>query len=160
MTNSNQLAVKIVLDAWFSNVKRTDEVFNKLTDEELMNEIAPGKNRVIYLLGHLTAVHDRMLPLLNLDERAYPQLDDIFLTSPDKSVTEIPSAINLRAFWKGTNEKLEEHFKKLQADEWIQKHNSVSSDDFVKEPHRNRLNVVLGRTNHLSYHLGQLALLK
>jgi hypothetical protein len=27
-------------------------------------EVAPGKNRLIYLWGHLTAVHDAMLPLL------------------------------------------------------------------------------------------------
>jgi hypothetical protein len=160
MTTQNELAVKIVLDAWFSNVKRTDEIFNKLTDEELMKEIAPGKNRVIYILGHLTAVHDRMIPLLNMGERLYPQLDDIFLANPDKVVTEIPSATNLRGFWKGINETLEEHFKAMQTEDWFLKHNSVSAEDFIKEPHRNKLNIILSRTNHLAYHLGQLALLK
>ena len=160
MTNQNDLAVKIVLSAWNSQLKATDEIFNKLTDEQLMLEIAPNKNRVIYLLGHLTAVHDRMLPLLNFEPQLYVQLNDMFLTKPDKAVTEIPSATNLRGFWKGVNEKLEEHFNKLSTDEWFTKHTSVSDEDFVKEPHRNRLNVVLGRTNHLAYHLGQLALVK
>ncbi len=98
MTNQNDLAVKIVLNAWYSQLKATDEIFNKLTDEQLMNEIAPNKNRVIYLLGHLTAVHDRMLPMLNFEPQLYVQLNDMFLTKPDKAVTEIPSATNLRGF--------------------------------------------------------------
>ena len=33
-------------------------------------------------------------------------------------------------------------------------------EDFIKEPHRNKLNVLLTRTTHLAYHAGQLALLK
>jgi hypothetical protein len=48
----------------------------------------------------------------------------------------------------------------LQADEWFQKHTAVSDEDFVKEPHRNRLTAVMGRSGHLAYHVGQLALLK
>jgi hypothetical protein len=30
----------------------------------------------------------------------------------------------------------------------------------AKEPHRNKLNLLMNRTNHLSYHLGQLVLLQ
>jgi hypothetical protein len=48
----------------------------------------------------------------------------------------------------------------LTPDEWFQKHTAVTSEDFAKEPHRNRLNIVVTRTSHLSYHLGQLVLLK
>jgi len=36
---------------------------------------------------------------------------------------------------------------------------AVSDEDFSKEPHRNKLNVIINRTNHMSYHLGQLILL-
>ncbi len=55
---------------------------------------------------------------------------------------------------------LAKHFNILQPNEWLGKHTAVSEEDFIKEPHRNRLNVVIGRTNHLSHHLGQLTLLK
>lgn len=41
-----------------------------------------------------------------------------------------------------------------------QKHSAVSEEDFAKEPHRNKLNLLLNRTNHLSYHHGQLVFLK
>jgi hypothetical protein len=34
----------------------------------------------------------------------------------------------------------------------------VSEQDFEREPHRNRFGVLLGRTAHLTYHMGQAAL--
>ena len=37
-------------------------------------------------------------------------------------------------------------------------HSAVSEEDFVKEPLRNRLAVLASRTNHVSYHGGQLVL--
>jgi len=160
MTNQKEIIVKSVLDSWNARIHQTDELFNKLTDEQLQQEVAPGKNRGIYLLGHLTAVHDRMLPLLDFEQQLYPQLTDTFLNKPDKAVSEIPSAKELRGYWKDVNAKLAKHFADLPIDGWFEKHTSVTVEDFVKEPHRNRLNVVLGRTGHLAYHAGQLILLK
>ncbi|HWY37563.1 MAG TPA: DinB family protein [Bacteroidia bacterium] len=160
METQKQLIVKSVLDAWHSRLEAANKAFDSLTDEQLQNEVSPNKNRAIYLLGHLTAVHDKMLPLLNFEQQQFPHLDDVFLSKPDRSVSEIPSAKDLRANWKSVNSKLATHFNNLSPDEWFQKHSSVSAEDFVKEPHRNRLNVVIGRTNHLAYHLGQLALIK
>ena len=160
MENQKQIIIKCVLDFWNGRIKEANSILDSLTDEQLLNEIAPNKNRGIYLLGHLTAVHDKMLPLLDFEPQQYSNLNDTFLTKPDKAVAEIPSASELRAYWKNANAKLDAHFNKLTADEWFQKHTSVSREDFIKEPHRNRLNVVLGRTSHLAYHLGQLALLK
>jgi len=43
--------------------------------------------------------------------------------------------------------------------DWMGRHMSVSEEDFAKEPQRNKFNVLIGRTNHQSYHLGQLNLL-
>lgn len=160
METHKQLIVKSVLDSWYSRVEAANKAFDSLTDEQLQNEVSPNKNRAIYLLGHLTAVHDKMLPLLNFEQQQFSHFDEAFLSKPDKSVSEIPSAKELRANWKNVNSKLATHFNRLTPDEWFQKHSSVSAEDFVKEPHRNRLNVVIGRTNHLAYHLGQLALVK
>ncbi len=160
MTNEKETAVKVVLDMWNGRIKDANALIDGLTDEQLMTEVAPGRNRGIYLLGHLTAVHDRMLPLLGFDKQQYPQLDEPFLTKPDKAVAEIPSAKELRAYWNNVNSKLTAHFSKLSTDEWFQKHTAVSAEDFAKEPHRNKLNVVLGRTNHMSSHVGQLVFLK
>ena len=159
MKATEELMVKMALDAWHTHIKRTDDLFNELSDEKLMTEIAPGRNRGVYLLGHLTAVHDRMLPLLGFGEQRNPELYKIFVESPDKTVDQIPATNELRAFWKKTNEKLAEEFNKLTARDWFQRHNAVSEEDFSKEPHRNKLNLVINRTNHLATHLGQLVFL-
>jgi len=42
--------------------------------------------------------------------------------------------------------------------DWGQKHVVVSEEDFAKDPSRNRFAILLSRTNHLSYHLGQAVL--
>ncbi len=150
----------MVLDAWHSKVKDADNLFDKLTDEQLQKEVAPNRNRGIYLLGHLTAVNDRMLTLLNLGEQLYPQLADAFITNADKAKDLPVSASKLRQQWATINSTLANHFSNISEDEWFQKHTSVSEEDFLREPHRNKLNIMMSRTNHLAYHTGQLALLE
>ena len=148
----------MVLAAWDLHIKRTTDLFNRFTDEELNKEIAPGKNRVIYLLGHLTAIHDALFPLLGLGERKYSHLEEPFVEKKDKAISNLPTAQELRKAWDDTNNRLSEKLKGVSPAEWLQKHTQISDEDFAKEPHRNRLNVVINRTNHLAYHLGQLAL--
>lgn len=152
--------IKMVLDAWHTQIKQADDLFNSLSDEQLKQEVAPRRNRGIYLLGHLTAIHDRMLPLLGWGEQRYPGLYKTFVESPDKADAELPSTEDLRNYWKEVNNVLSEKFSGVSIEEWFQKHNAVSEIDFAKEPHRNKLNVVINRTNHLANHLGQLLLLK
>ena len=156
-----QLTVKMAVGSWETHIKRVDALLAALSDEQLSGEIAPGRNSGIYLLGHLTAVHDAMPVILGMGERLYPQLEAVFLTSPDKAGLEIPSTATLRQYWAETNSRLAGYFNKLQPEEWFQKHTQVSAGDFAKEPHRNKLNVLLGRDQSSdSYHHGQLALLK
>jgi hypothetical protein len=154
------LFIKMSLDAWYSKVNEADTLFDSLTDEQLQNEVAPGRNRGVYLLGHSVTVHDRMLPLLGLGERYYKDLDEAFISSPDKAKDSPISIEDLRKSWKHINATLAEGFNSMSLEDWFQRHNSVSQEDFEKEPHRNKLNVLLNRTNHLSYHTGQLVFLK
>jgi hypothetical protein len=42
--------------------------------------------------------------------------------------------------------------------DWLQRHTAVSEEDFAKDTSRNRFAILLSRTNHLSYHLGQAVL--
>lgn len=155
-----QLLVKMVLDNWYSTIARTDKLLAELSDEQIEGDAAPGRNSGKYLLGHLTAVHDRMIPLLGFGEQVYPHFNEPFLTSPDKSGKEMPSIAHLRTCWTETNNRLDGHFKALEASGWFDRHTSVSAEDFAKEPHRNRLNVLISRTNHLAGHLGQMLYLK
>lgn len=150
----------MVLDAWNIQIERTNKLFDSLTDEQLAAEVAPGRNTGVYLLGHLAAVHDGMITLLGLGEKLHPGLLEPFIKTPDKSGQQMPATSELRAYWKEINEALSTKFGKLSEEEWFQKHTAVSEEDFAKEPHRNRLNVVMNRTAHLANHLGQLTFLK
>ena len=157
--NTTNVTLKMVFDRWNALIKQFSDTLNSLSDDQLQKEIAPGKNRGIYLLGHLIAVHDDMIRLLDLGEKLYPGLYDPFLKAPDKSVTEIPSAEDLRSYWTKQNEILANKFESLKPEQWFEKHTAVSEEDFSKEPHRNKLNIVITRTSHLQYHTGQMVLL-
>ena len=159
-TTTTEILVKMVLDRWNASIKSCDLLLNELSDETLQHEIAPGKNRGIYLLGHLIAVHDDMLVLLDMGERQYPELQEPFLKSPDKTTEDIPSAAALRKDWAEQCEELNRKFEGLDPEEWFEKHTAVSAEDFAQEPHRNKLNIIITRTSHLQYHIGQLRLLK
>ena len=125
-----------------------------------MQQVAPGRNRAIYLLGHLIAANDSMLPMFMLGDRLYPELEADFLTNPDKPETNMPSISELKGKWNTLNTTLAAHFDKMDAPTWMDRHSRVSPEDFAKEPHRNKLNVLIGRTNHQSNHYGQLVLLQ
>ncbi len=152
--------VKMIFDRWNASIKNCDVLLNSIDDDSLEKEIAPGKNRGIYLLGHLIAVHDDMLVLLDLGEKLYPELYEPFLKSKDKAISQIPGVATLREFWKNQCEILKQKFDTLTTEQWFEKHTAVSAEDFAKEPHRNKLNIILTRTTHLAYHTGQLILLK
>ena len=154
------LFVRTTLKAWETQVNRVNDFFESVTDDDLLREVAPGRNRGLYLLGHLTAVNDGILPLLGLGQKLYPHLEKIFITSRDKSGLEFPPGKELRQCWSDVNEELMEHFVRLEPAEWLAKHAVVSAEDFAKEPHRNRLNVVITRITHMHYHLGQLIFIK
>ncbi|MDB5232581.1 MAG: hypothetical protein JWN76_3386 [Chitinophagaceae bacterium] len=158
--NSTETVLKMIFDRWDGSIKNCDAILSSLSDEQLQKEIAPGKNRGIYLLGHLIAVHDDMLTLLDMGNKLYPELRKHFIDCPDKAVAEIPSAKELRAYWSKQCEVLKQKFESLQPGQWLEKHTAVSAEDFAREPHRNKLNIIITRTSHLQYHVGQLVLLK
>lgn len=158
--NEQQMAVKLVLDAWNAQVQQTNKLLSALSDEQLQNEVAPGRNRGIYLLGHLALVNDKMMPLLNFGEQKFPQWSEAFLNKADREVEVLPTVAEVRKFWSDSCAELSKSFAGVGTNNWFERHTSVSAEDFVKEPHRNKLNVVIGRTGHLAYHLGQLNFLK
>ena len=155
-----EIAVKMVLDRWNASIKNVDTLLGLLNDEKLSNEIAPNKNRGIYILGHLIAVHDDMLILLNMGEKVYPELNESFIKLADKATDKIPTLVELRAYWINQCNIMNEQFSAMKPTDWFEKHTAVTTEDFEKEPTRNKLNIIITRTSHLQYHLGQLQLLK
>ena len=146
------------LKVWKAQIERADKLFGSLSSDDVLREIAPGRNRLLYLWGHLTAIHDGMLPLLGIGERLYPEFDVAFVSNPDKSQAAIPSHEQVRQAWATVNGELLKGLEKMSWSDWVQRHTAVSEEDFAKDPSRNRFAVLLSRTNHLSYHLGQAML--
>jgi len=150
--------VALGLKVWKAQIERADKLFGTLSSEEVLQEIAPGRNRLLYLWGHLTAIHDRMLPLLAIGERLHPEFDVAFVSNPDKTQADIPSHEQVRRAWNAVNGELGKGFEKMSWSDWAQRHSAVSEEDFAKDASRNRFSILLSRTNHLAYHLGQAVL--
>ena len=156
---TTDIILKMLFDRWNASITSFDTLLNSLSDETLQREIAPGKNRGIYVLGHVIAVHDDMLRLLDLGDMMYPELNEPFLKLPDRATDQLPTVATLRDYWTRQCDVLKQRFDNLKGDDWFEKHTAVSAEDFAKEPHRNKLNIILTRTTHLAYHTGQLRLL-
>ena len=155
----SSLLVKMTLMAWDAQNNYLNKLISSLTDEQLAKEIAPDKNTGVYLLGHLIAVSDGMLPLLGFGDRLFPEMEEVFIKNPDKSGQVFPSVADLKQRLEAVNTKLNSYFKSTDVNGWLSRHTVVSSEDFVKEPHRNKLNVVITRTGHMAYHIGQIRLI-
>ena len=156
----DELLLKSVVASWKLTINRLDAKFKSLTEEQLQTPVAPERNRVIYLFGHLTGTHDRMLPLLDIGESRYPELYAVYGANPDRALPDPLSANDLKQAWSEVNAAATFGIEKFSVEDWLKKHTAVSEEDFAKDRTRNRLSVVLNRTNHASYHAGQITLMK
>lgn len=147
--------VKMVLDSWNKLLGEFDAALDAVTDEQLQHQIAPGKNRGIYILGHMVVVHDEIRKVLGFGELMYPEINKVF-NDPDDLNSTLPSAKTLRDYWKNINATLAKDFAALTPEQWFEKHTLVSAEDFAHQPHRNKLNVMITRACHVAHHLGQM----
>jgi len=159
MTNE-ELLVATAVGSWKQIIGRADSVIAKYTDEQLDRHVAPGRNRVHYLIGHLVAIDDRLFTGLGIGERLHPELDAAYVTNPDGTLPDPVSTEELKKAWFEVHSKLTASFEQMTAAQWLERHTAVSEEDFAKEPLRNRLAMMLSRTNHVSMHIGQALLAK
>ena len=156
---TDEVLISAAISSWEQVVTRVGTLCLSCTEEELLVDVAPGKNRIIYLWGHLTAIHDAMFSVLRLGERLHPELDAIFITQPDRSMP-LPTSAEIAKCWESIHTELLSRFTALSPNEWLERHGNVSAEEFERNPTRNRLAVLLSRTNHASYHFGQMMLAK
>jgi hypothetical protein len=156
MLNEETLAA-VAIATWKNNLEKANKLFGGLDESVLEKQVAPGRNRLVYLWGHLASTHDRMLQLLGIAERVHPEFDAIFLTSPDGAST-LPPVDVMRKWWAEVNRRLDASLRELKSNDWRARHTAVSEEDFANEPLRNRFSILITRTNHLAYHIGQATL--
>jgi hypothetical protein len=155
-----QLFVQMALHSWNTQIARAEKIFNSYSEAEFFEPVAPGKNRIIYLFGHLATYHDILKETLGIGKQTRPELIAPFLQNPDSNSSVYPSLTELKVYWENVHTELKELFSSLTAEEWFKRHHAMTDEDFVKDPSRNRLSVVLNRANHVAYHIGQINLLK
>lgn len=162
MENSQQaeLLIRMTRTAWDAQNSYLHKLINELSDDKIAAAIAPGKNTGTYLLGHLVAVSDAMLPLLAIGEKLFPEMEAVYITSPDNAGNVFHPVAVLKQRLDAVNTALNNGFNGFSTADWLDRHMSVSPEDFLKEPHRNKLNVLISRTNHMANHIGQMLLLK
>ena len=72
MSTENSL-IDAALRGWKLSVERADKLFGTLSPEQLEQEVAPGKNRLIYLGDILHGVNDRLLAVAGHWRTALPR---------------------------------------------------------------------------------------
>jgi hypothetical protein len=152
--------IDATLRSWKSNVDRIGKFFGALSPKQLEQEVASGRNRLIYLWGHIAAVNDGLVPLLGLGPRLFPEMEAVFITNPDKALIAIYFAKELKDAWNQVNEKLLAVFIDWSPADWLARHTAVSEEEFRREPHRNCYAAMLSRNVHIAYHFGQSILAK
>src|SRR6266436_7192859 len=81
MQASESLETRMInsaLRAWNSNADRIDKFFGAVSPEQLEQEIAPGRNRLIYLWGHTAALN---FPAHGAGSQAVPRNGGMFSMS-------------------------------------------------------------------------------
>lgn len=151
--------IKQAVNSWTAQQAIITKFFNQYPEAVYEENVAPGRNRGIYLLGHLTSSNDGILPLLGISERQFPAYEEWFTKNPDGAFETIPTLAELKESWAKVNEVLAAHFSTMTVEDWLSKHTRISEEDFAKEPLRNKLSILLSRTNHMAYHVGQLVFL-
>src|SRR5258708_38655488 len=125
MTNEQRL-IDGALRAWKFNEERIDKFFGPLSEEQLQQEIMPGRNRLIYLWGHIAAVNDALFPLLGLGPKRYPDLDTMFLKNPDRTVPAIYSGREVAAAADEINRGLWTAVTQWATHEWLRSEEHTS----------------------------------
>src|SRR5690349_21611599 len=125
MEDKQQLFIKMAISAWKTQNAQVNKLLESISDEQLLNETAPGRNTGVYLLGHFTAVNDNLFTILGFGEKLYPELYDVFVKESDKSGHKFPAASTLKEYWNNVNTKLTECVDKASADDWFSRHTSV-----------------------------------
>ena len=143
---------------WTTYNTRMQKLFDTISDENFNKPITPSGNSPSWILGHLTDTDDALLELFGIGSRKFPELKNIYNHEKGQNQGGHLSKSDLLTKWKTINNDLETAFKSWGEKEWLGRHTAVSEEDFKKEPHRNKLNVMLSRVSHRASHLGQIAM--
>lgn len=134
---SDDALIQTAISSWEQVIKRVAILCLSCSEQQLLVEVTPKRNRILYLWGHLIAVNDAMFSVLRLGERLHPELDAVFIAQPDRSVP-LPTSAEIAKCWQYVHTELISRFKTLSSKEWLERHGNVSPEEFEGNPARNR----------------------
>ena len=149
----------ICLMQWDTYNRNMQKALDSIRDQDFHKPIVPGGNSPSWLLGHLADTDDALLELFGIGQRMFPELAKIYHHERGTNQTGHLSKEELNTKWKAIVSELDRVFKGMSETDWLARHMVVSEEDFKKQPHRNKLNVMLTRVTHKASHLGQIGLL-
>lgn len=152
-------SLEICLLQWETYNRRMQKVLDELKESQYHKPIVPGGNTPSWLMGHLVDTDDKLLELFGIRQRLFPDLSTIYHHERGTNQTGHLEKAILIERWKKILEELNNAFRTMNEAQWMGRHQAVSEEDFKKEPHRNKLNVMLSRVGHKASHLGQIAML-
>lgn len=150
----------ICLLQWDMYNNRMQKVLDTISDENFSRPVVTGANSPSWILGHLADTDDKLLELFGIRKRLFPELEKIYHHERDTNQVNHLQKSELITKWKAILTELNSTFKAMSESDWHGRHQAVSEEDFKKEPHRNKLNVMLSRVSHKASHLGQVAMQK
>lgn len=149
-----EITVKMILSQWQLATQRLSATIEELTNQQLETQVAKDRNTGVWIITHLIIVNENILKVTGFGETKQETLVEQLANGI------VLNASELRAVWKETTERISTIIANVPAERWLQKHTSVSEEDFAKDTTRNNLMIVLSRLMHMMYHAGQLGLLK
>lgn len=148
----------ICLLQWNAYNRIMQKTLDAISEENFHKSIVPGGNSPSWIMGHLVDTDDALLKLFGIRERMYPELAAIYHHERGGNQTGHLSKNELTSKWNAIVAELDRVFKGMSEKDWLARHMAVTEEDFKKEPHRNKLNVMLSRVTHKASHLGQIAM--
>ena len=146
-------------ELWQNMTQWASGYIDRLSDEEFAQDIIPGRNHGVWILGHLIESEDELSKFLGEGEMIYPDYEETFgMRSKLRPPQSYPPVPKLREQWKEVVAKNEHMFQTLHDSEWDEPHALVKGaveDDFYGTKGR----CVYLWNLHQMYHVGQLALL-
>jgi DinB superfamily len=152
-------AKDICLLQWNAYNARVQKVMSTLNEKNYFAPIMPGGNSPSWLMGHLADTDDKLLELFGIRSRMFPELEKIYHHDRNSNQSGHLAKEELNEKWKAVIAALDSAFNSMSEADWLGRHNAVTEEDFLKEPHRNKLNVMLSRVSHKASHLGQIAMM-
>ncbi len=140
-----------IMEGWIN------QHLNSLSDDDLKNEIAPGRNTGVWTLGHLIASMDDIGLYLSNEDKEYKDYLEMFGPgSKPASLDNYPSINEMRDKWKKVNEKAKRIIGNVSDEELENDHNNKTDPtDFYKTKKK----VIDCWILHQMYHAGQLGIM-